>query len=93
MADNLLHVDPQQQRAFIEQLNSRTRSIENVIEILESRLRLLGRDWQDAEYVEFSRQARKTAIVLKQFIEEGRKVAREIARAADLGEKYQSIRN
>lgn len=92
MSDNLLHVDPQRQRAFIAQLNTRTKNIQNVIEVLESQLRYLGRDWQDAEYAQFVAQTKKTVQVLKAFIQEGRRVSLEITRAAELAENYQSIR-
>lgn len=92
MSNNFMHVDPQKQREFIENLNKRLYHIEQIIGLLESRLRLLGRDWRDDQYQAFESQTNKTKVVLRNFIEEGRRVSKQLAQAADLGEKYQNIK-
>jgi uncharacterized protein YukE len=92
MSGNFMHVDPAKQRAFIENLNQRVYNIEQIIEILESRMRALGRDWRDQEFEAFVQQATRTAQVLKTFVGEGRKVSLQLAQAADLGEQYQRIK-
>lgn len=86
-----MHVDPRRQRQFIGELNSRCHNIENVIEVLESRMRMLGQDWRDAEYDAFVDQCRITVRVLKAFIDEGRQVSKRLEEAAQLAENYQKI--
>jgi uncharacterized coiled-coil protein SlyX len=92
MSDDFMHVDPAKQRAFIEGLNRRIYNIEQIIEILESRMRALGRDWRDQEFEAFAHQATRTAQVLKTFVGEGRKVSLQLSQAASLGEQYQHIK-
>ena len=92
MSKDFMHVDPRRQREFIGELNSRCYNIEKVIETLESRMRMLGSDWRDAEYEIFVQQCRTTMTVLKAFIEEGRKVSKQLAEAAGQAEAYQKIR-
>lgn len=93
MSKSFMHVDPRRQREFIQELNSRCYNIERVIEFLESRLRFLGRDWQDAEYEAFVGQTKVTMRVLLAFITEGRRVSKQLAEAAQLAEDYQKIRS
>ena len=92
MSKDFIHVDPQQQRAFINGLNSRCDFMEKEIEILESRMRMLGSDWRDAEYESFVRQCHSTMKVLKAFIDEGRRVSKQLGEAADQAEAYQKVR-
>lgn len=92
MSNDFMHVDPRRQREFITELNTRCYNIEKTIEILESRMRMLGSDWRDAEYEIFAKQCRMTIAVLKAFIEEGRKVGKQLSEAAGLAETYQKIR-
>jgi uncharacterized protein YukE len=92
MSSNFMHVDPEKQRAFIDDLNKRVYNIEQIIDILESRMRALGRDWRDQEFEAFVQQATRTAQVLKTFVSEGRRVSLQLAQSADLGERYQRIK-
>jgi hypothetical protein len=93
MTKSFVHVDPRAQREFLQELNTRCYNIEKLIEFLESRLRLLGQDWRDAEYQAFVSQTRVTVRVLKAFIDEGRRVSRQLAESAQLAEEYQKIRS
>jgi hypothetical protein len=86
-----MDVDPQRQREFIIELNSRCHNMEKVIEVLESRIRMLGSDWRDAEYENFVRQCNMTMKVLTTFINEGQKTSKHLAEAAGLAEAYQKI--
>lgn len=92
MASNFMHVDPARQRRFIEELNKRVYNIEQIIEILESRMRALGKDWRDQEFDTFVQQANRTAAVLKTFVNESRRVSLQLCNSADLGEQYQKIK-
>jgi hypothetical protein len=92
MSNDFMHVDPRRQREFITELNTRCYNVEKTIEILESRMRMLGSDWRDAEYEIFVKQCRMTIGVLKAFIEEGRKVGKQLTEAAGLAETYQKIK-
>jgi uncharacterized protein YukE len=92
MTVDFMHVDPAQQRLFVEDLTKRMYNIETIMEILESRMRALGRDWRDQEFEAFVQQASRTTKVLKTFVNEGRQVSLQLAQTADLGENYQRIK-
>ncbi len=92
MSKNFMHVDPDRQLEFIQNLNSRCDFMEKEIEVLESRMRMLGGDWRDAEYDLFVKQCRSTMVVLKAFIEEGRRVSKQLSEAAALAKAYQNIK-
>lgn len=93
MPADFMHVDPARQRLFIENMNRHVYEIEKVIEIFESRMRALGRDWRDQEFDQFVQQAKRTMTVLKEFVAEGRKISQQLAHSADLGEQYQRVRS
>jgi uncharacterized protein YukE len=86
-----MHVDPAKQRVFIDNANRHIYEIEQIIDVFESRMRALGRDWRDQEFVAFADQTKRTIAVLKEFIAEGRKISQQLAHSAELGEQYQRI--
>lgn len=92
MAQDFLHVDPGKQRIFLENLNRRMYNIEQQIDLIGSRMGVLSRDWRDDEFMQFKASVEKTKFILKQFIAEGRDVAKVLADLAKLGEDYQKIR-
>lgn len=92
MSEDFMRVDPRRQREFINELNTRVRNIENVINIFESRLRLLGQSWRDPEYEAFVKQARSTVQILEKFIQEGKRVAIQLDQSASYAETYLKIK-
>lgn len=91
MSSHFMHVDPAKQRQFIDKANRHIYEIEQIIDVFESRMRALGRDWRDQEFDAFAQQSKRTVAVLKAFLVEGRKISQQLAHSADLGEQYQRI--
>lgn len=91
MSDGFIHVDPRQQREFINALNKRVFDIGRMIEIFESRLSLLGQTWTDQEYEVFRRKIAALKAVLASFIAEGRRLSTELSRLADDAENIPKI--